>query len=192
MRSSERLMRRILSITLVFSACVFLAACASSGPSVSPLEAARTAIELERFMGDWYVIGSIPITIPLFSEEGAHNAVESYELREDGTILTTYSFRKGAFDGKQRRFTPKGWVYDHETNTEWRMQFVWPFKAAYLIAWVGEDYGETIIGVPDRDYVWIMARSPEMSERRYEELLERVRGLGYDTNRIQRIPQRWP
>jgi apolipoprotein D and lipocalin family protein len=185
-------MKRDGLIPLLLATLVVIGACASTPPSQSPLEAARTPIELQRFMGDWYVIGSIPITIPLFSEEGAHNAVESYELADDGTILTTYSFRKGSFDGKQKRFTPKGWVHDPRTNTEWRMQFVWPFKAAYLIAWVDEEYSETIIGVPDRKFVWIMARSPEMSDRRYEDLVERVRGLGYDTSRIQRIPQSWP
>jgi apolipoprotein D and lipocalin family protein len=45
-------------------------------------------VDLERFMGDWYVVASIPA----FIEKGAHNAVESYALNSDGTIATTFRF----------------------------------------------------------------------------------------------------
>jgi apolipoprotein D and lipocalin family protein len=167
-----------------------LVACATN--DVPPLEALDRKVDLERFMGDWYVIGFIPITIPLFSEEGAHNGVESYRLTDDGVIETTYTFRKGAFDGPEKRFTPKGWVHDEETNAEWRMQFLWPFKAAYLIVYLDEDYQTTIVGVPDRGNVWIMSRDADLSDADYQEMLERAAGLGYDVEKVQRVPQRWP
>ena len=157
-----------------------------------PLEALDRKVDLERFMGDWYVIGFIPVTIPFFSEEGAHNGVESYRLTEDGVIETTYTFLEGAFDGPERRMTPKGWVHDEETNAEWRMQFLWPFKAAYLIVYLDEDYQKTIIGVPDRKHVWIMSRDPNLSADDYQQMLDRVAGLGYDVERVQRVPQQWP
>ena len=118
----------------------------SASNGMPPLEAMDRKVDLERFMGAWYVVGSIPVTIPFFSEEGAHNGVESYRLTEDGVIETTYTFRKGSFDGPEKRMTPKGWVYDHETNAEWRMQFLWPFSAAYLIVYLDEEYQRTIIG----------------------------------------------
>ncbi len=158
---------------------------------MQPLEASKQPIELERFMGDWYVIGSIPVTIPGFSEAGAHNGMESYKLTADGTILTTYTFRKDAYDGKEKRFTPKGWVYNTTTNTEWRMQFLWPFKAAYLVAWVDDDYQETIVAVPNRKYIWLMARNWQMSDERYQELVDMAAEMGYDVSLIQRIPQQW-
>jgi apolipoprotein D and lipocalin family protein len=170
---------------------LFLSALGCASRSGDSLQASRRPIELERFMGDWYVIGSIPIALPGFSEEGAHNAVESYSLSDDGTIRTTYTFRKGAFDGPERRFTPKGWVYDEETNTEWRMQFVWPFKAAYLIVWVDEEYTEAIIGVPSRSNVWLLSREPNPPEDRYQRLVARTAAHGYDRDAIQRVPQRW-
>jgi len=171
--------------------CVaLLAACATGG--MAPLQAMDRPIDLQRFMGDWYVIGFIPITFPLFSEEAAHNAIESYRLTDDGVIETTYTFRDGGFDGPEKRYTPKGWVYDQRTNTEWRMQFVWPFKAAYLIVYLDADYRTTIVGVPDRDHVWIMSRSGDMTDERYEELVARAVSMGYDAERIVRVPQRWP
>jgi apolipoprotein D and lipocalin family protein len=161
-------------------------------PRVPPLEAIDRKVDLERFMGDWYVIGFIPISLPFFSEAGAHNGVESYRLTDAGIIETTYTFRDGAFDGPEKRFTPKGWVHDRETNAEWRMQFLWPFRAAYLIVYLDPDYQRTIIGVPDRGNVWIMSRDPELSEAEYQQLLGTAAGLGYDVAKVKRVPQSWP
>jgi apolipoprotein D and lipocalin family protein len=157
-----------------------------------PLEAMDRKVDLERFMGDWYVIGFIPVTIPFFSEEGAHNGLESYRLTDEGVIETTYTFRKGAFDGPEKRLTPKGWVHNEETNAEWRMQFLRPFKAAYLIVYLDEGYQRTIIGVPNRKYVWIMSRHPGLSDADYQALLDYVARVGYDSEKVQRMPQRWP
>ena len=185
-RGSVRRLNRLAALLCL----AILNGCAST--NMPPLEAMNRKVDLERFMGDWYVIGFIPVTIPFFSEEGAHNGLESYRLTDEGVIETTYTFREGAFDGPEKRMTPKGWVRDEETNAEWRMQFLWPFKAAYLIVYLDEDYQRTIIGVPSRKYVWIMTRDPELSEAHYQELLDYVARVGYDTEKVQRVPQRWP
>lgn len=157
-----------------------------------PLTASPDPIDLQRFMGDWYVVGSIPIDLPFASEAGAHNAVETYTLLDDGRIDTRYRFRKNAFDGPLKEFNPTGFVHDSETNTEWRMQFVWPFKSVYLVAWVAPDYSETIIGVPNRRYVWLMTRDYAISDNEYDELVRRAVDLGHDPAKIVRIPHRWP
>ncbi len=184
-------MERLATLLAALLAAGTLGACATGG-GPAPLEPLNRRIDLERFMGDWYVIGFIPIELPFFSEAGAHNGVESYRLTEEGVIETTYTFRDGAFDGPEKRFTPRGWVYDEATNTEWRMQFVWPLKAAYLIAWVDEDYEETLVGVPDRGNLWIMTRRWDVSDASYERLLGRAARLGYDVETVRRVPQRWP
>lgn len=60
------------------------------------------------------------------------------------------------------------------------MQFVWPFKATYLIAYLDDSYETTIIGVPDRGYVWIMSRSKTLPEARYNELVKWLVDNGHD------------
>jgi apolipoprotein D and lipocalin family protein len=145
-------------------------------------------VDLQRFMGPWYVIASIPT----FLEKNAHNAVESYELNPDGTIATTFTFHKGAFDGPVKTMRPRGWVKDTASNARWGMQFIWPIKAEYLIAHVDDQYTQTIIARSARDYVWIMARKPTISEDDYRRLLGMVGTMGYDTAKVQRVPQRWP
>jgi len=143
-------------------------------------------VDLDRFMGDWYVIAHIPI----FLEKEAYNAVESYELAEDGTIPTTFKFNKGSFDGPLKTMNPKGFVYNNETNAEWRMQFLWPFKAAYLITYLSDDYQTTIIGVPSRKYAWIMARTKNLPDAEYAALVKELERQGHDISKLRKVPQR--
>jgi len=144
-------------------------------------------VDLPRFMGDWYVIANIPT----FIEKGAHNAVESYRLDDDGSIATTFTFRAGSFDGEMKRYTPRGFVVDRESNAHWGMQFVWPVKADYRIVYLAPDYSQTVIGRKQRDYVWIMARTPAITDADYQRLVAVVASLGYDATQLRRVPQQW-
>ena len=55
-----------------------------------------------------------------------------------------------------------------------------------------DDYTKIVIGRQKRDYVWIMARQPEIEPSVYESIVDFVRSIGYDTSKIVRVPQRWP
>lgn len=142
-------------------------------------------VDLERFMGSWYVIANIPT----FLEKKAYNAVESYALNKDGSIATTFTFNKGGFNGKLKRYTPRGFVRDKKSNAVWGMRFIWPFKGDYRIVHVEEDYSLTVIGREKRDYVWIMARTPTISEQDYRRMVDLVGGQGYDVSKIKNVPQ---
>jgi len=145
-------------------------------------------VDLERFMGKWYVIACIPTIL----EKNIFNATETYQLERDGTISTTFAFRKRGFDGPKKEFHPRGFVQNRTTNAIWGMQFIWPIKADYRIIHLDSDYSSTIVGRQKRDYVWIMARQPQLSESLYQEMVNRVFEAGYDINRLVRIPQYWP
>jgi apolipoprotein D and lipocalin family protein len=143
-------------------------------------------VDLERFMGDWYVIANIPTWI----EEGAHNAIETYRLDDNGTIATTFTFKDGSFDGKLKTYNPRGFVSE-DSNAVWGMQFVWPIKADYRIIYLDEDYSVTVIGRNKRDYVWIMAREPVIPENEYAAILDMLKSVGYEADKVQRVPQQW-
>lgn len=172
-----------------FNAVVFclstlaLCSCAST-PVRDPLPLAKK-VDLQRFMGPWRVIAAIPASL----EKNAYDAVESYAMDPDGSIATTYTFREGAFDGKPKRFTPRGFVVDRVDNSTWGMRFIWPFKAEYLISYLSDDYSVTVIARSKRDYVWIMARSPSIPEAEYQRLVAMIASWGYDTTRLRRYPQ---
>jgi len=143
-------------------------------------------VDIERFMGDWYVIANIPTSI----EKGAHNAIESYRLDDDGSIATTFTFYEGSFKGELKTYEPRGFVSE-ESNAVWGMQFIWPIKADYRIIYLDEDYTVTVIGRNKRDYLWIMARQPAIPAAEYAQIVSMLRSVGYDTDEIQQVPQKW-
>lgn len=169
---------RVSAIAFTF----LLGSCAAMNSTPMPTVA---SVDLPRFMGPWHVIANIPT----FIEKGAHNAVESYRLLPDGTIETTFTFNKGSFDGPLKRHTPHGFVLDKTTNARWGMRFIWPIKADYRIIYLNADYTQTVIGRQSRDYVWIMARTPSISDSDYSALLAFVGKQGYDVSKVQKVPQ---
>ena len=81
---------------------------------------------------------------------------------------------------------------DTNSNATWGMQFIWPIKAEYPITNLRDDYGQTVIGRNKRDYVWIMARSPQIPEADYEQIVAELVAQGYDVTKLRKVPQRWP
>lgn len=167
---------------LALTSCQDMSTTGSAGAELKPI---ARHVDLKRFMGDWHVIAHIPV----FLEKDAYNAVESYELAEDGSIPTTFTFNKGSLDGPVKTMRPKGFIHDKGTNAEWRMQFLWPFKAAYLITYLADDYGTTIIGVPSRKYAWIMARTKTLPDAEYKALVKELERQGHDISKLRKVPQ---
>ena len=164
-------------------ALLVVGGCAST-PEMKPVTLVAK-VDLPRFMGDWYVIANIPT----FLEKGAHNAKDSYALAPDGTIPTTFSFNADAFDGPRKSYDSKGFVLDGGANAVWGQQYIWPIKADYRISYLSPDYTQTVITREKRDYVWIMARTPTIPETDLAKLIAFVGTQGYDTSKIQRVPQ---
>ncbi|MCJ0824721.1 lipocalin family protein [Luteimonas sp. 50] len=169
-------MTRLLAVLAVG----VLSACATN-PSIPPV----AEVDLPRYMGDWYVIAHIPS----FRERDAYDAVESYRLGEDGRIRTTFRFRKGAFDAPLETMEPVGTVVPGTNNAVWGMQFVWPIKAEFVIVDLDRRYSRTIVGRSKRDYVWLMARTPQLPGSELDAAIARIRELGYDTSKLRMVPQ---
>ena len=170
-----------LAKTIRFLMIVFTISACTTGPPIHTVD----AVDIEKFMGDWYVIASIPT----FIEKEAYNAIESYRLAEDGTIETTFTFNKGAFEGPLKVYRPRGFIQDKQSNAVWGMQFFWPIKAEYRIIYLTEDYAQTVIGRTKRDYVWIMARQPAVPEEDYNRILDFIKAQGYDLSKLRKVPQ---
>ena len=168
---------------VLFIALVFVVACQSNKPLKTV-----DYVDIQRFMGDWYVIANIPT----FLEKNAYNPIESYRLDEDGSTATTFSFNAGAMYGEKKVYNPRGFIINSETNAEWGMQFIWPIKADYRIVYLDEDYQHTIIGRNNLDYVWIMARQPKISNKMMVELTQFVASMGYDSSLLELAPHKMP
>ncbi len=178
------MVRRTLSLyaLLTWGTAMTIAGCGGQArPTIPPVP----AVDLPRFMGDWFVIAHIPTRL----ERDAFDAVESYELRPDGRVQTTFRYRNKSFAAPIKTLRPVGTVRPAFGNAVWDMQFIWPFAAEYVVVYLSDDYSQTIVGRSARDYVWVMARTPQISEADYSSAMERLRGLGYDVSRVRRVPQ---
>jgi len=153
--------------------------------TMPPIETADH-VDLDQFMGPWYVIASIPT----FAEKDVYNGIETYRLDADGTVETTFSFNKGGFDGPVKTYRPRGFIRDTESNAVWDMQFIWPFKAEYRIIYLNDSYTQTVIGRTKRDYLWIMARDPSIPSDDYDRIVQFIGGQGYDVSKIKKVPQK--
>ena len=161
-----------------------LLSCTGNARPIAPV----AQVEMPRFMGDWYVIAHIPSR----PERDAFNAIESYRLDERGRVQTTFRYRDGSFDEPVKTMHPVGYVRPGTGNAVWGMQFVWPIKAEYVIVYLDPAYQQTIVGRSKRDYAWVMARTPSISQADYDAHVERLRALGYAVEGLRKVPQRWP
>ncbi len=173
-------MKKIIGLVLIVALSLFVFQSCRQYPSIRTAQ----AVDLDAFMGDWYVIANIPT----FIEKGAHNAVESYSRQPDNVIDTTFRFNKDSLTGPEKEYNPTGYVTDDPSNAEWKMQFLWPFKSEYIIVYVDPAYKYTIIGRTKRDYVWIMAREAKIDDSDLQRLISIAVEEGYDRSLIQVIP----
>ncbi|WP_296034176.1 lipocalin family protein [uncultured Alcanivorax sp.] len=168
---------------LLIVSLIMLNACQTT--PTDPIEVA-SPLDLDRFMGQWYVIANIPT----FPEKGAYNAIETYRRAGPNEIATTFTFRKDGPDGELKTMTATGFVSD-ENPAIWKMRFLWPFKADFRVLYVSPDYQTTIVGRQKRDYLWIMARSPQLDASVYQHLLDTAKDRGYSLEKLQKVPQVW-
>jgi apolipoprotein D and lipocalin family protein len=152
-----------------------------------PFQKGVDKMDIERFLGSWYVVGLLPSVF----ERGAANGVETYSLDAKGDIRVEYVFNKGGAGGKRTVMHQKGWIVDKERNTVWAVQPLWPLKLPYLIIDLADDYRYAVIGTDNYKYVWIMSRTPDILESDYEGILARLAERGYKIDDIEHMQQAW-
>lgn len=165
------------------AAVLVLSGCALLAPK-EPLPTVES-VDLDRYMGQWYVIANIPY----FGERGNVAGRAIYRQRDDGRMDDIYIYKKGDFDAPDERLEGVAWVVNDNTRAEWKVRFYWPLSFGYYIVGLDEDYQWSMVGHPTRNYAWIMAREPTMDEALYARLLARFEALGYDASELQKVPQ---
>ena len=142
-------------------------------------------VDLARYLGKWYEIA----TIPMRFQKGCTGVTATYSLRPDGDIKVLNECRKDSLNGKYKSITGKAWVADTTTNAKLKVRFFWPFSGAYWIIELDKDYQWAVVGHPNRNYLWILSRTPQMDGALYDELLKRIAAKGYDLSKIKKTLQ---
>lgn len=164
---------------------ILLAASLAAVPELPPLETVPR-VDLERYLGTWYEIGSIPQRF----QKGCTAVTATYSLRPDGDIRVVNACRRDSLGGKPKSITGKAWVVDKETYAKLKVRFFWPFSGDYWIIELDSlNYQYAVVGHPNRQYLWILCRRPRMEEELYRDLLARISAHGYDISRIKLTPQ---
>lgn len=175
-------MNALRTIALVGFAAIMLAAC--KPPPVNrtttvPLPTVA-AVDVERYLGRWHEIARLPNSF----EENCFNVTADYSRNDDGSIrvLNTCRDKEGnvteTADGEAR-------IVDAATNARLEVSFFGPFWGDYWIIGLADDYSWALVGEPSGRYLWILARSTEISPELTTDLLSRLTSLGYDTTKLE-------
>jgi apolipoprotein D and lipocalin family protein len=143
-------------------------------------------VDLERYMGRWFSIASLP----QWFERDCFGTNADYALRDDGKVDVVNSCNKGSLDGPLEVANGVARVVDTETNARLAVTFFWPFEGDYWILALADDYSHVLVGTPDRESLWILSRTPTLSDAIVVDLLTLAENLGFDTDAVRTVPQR--
>ena len=165
-----------------FAGLILLTSCSS------PMKTLTTAteVDLNRYTGKWYEIARLPNSF----EKGLVCCTAEYALRPDGKISVTNSGVKEDEPGKISSVNGKAWVPDKNEPGRLKVQFFWPFSGGYYIFHLDEEnYHYVLVGSPSRKYLWLLARTPEIDETLYLELVEIARKNEFAVEKLLRVRQ---
>lgn len=178
---------RSSSLAAALAALLLTVACATTTTKRDGLPPLQTVdhVELPRYLGTWYEIASFPQSF----QKGCTATTASYSLRDDGKITVINRCRKDTLDGKLDEAKGLARVVDTTTNAKLEVSFFRPFWGDYWIIDLDPEYRFAVVGHPGRDYLWILAREPQLAPEVYEGILERLSEKSYDTTRLVRTLQ---
>jgi apolipoprotein D and lipocalin family protein len=174
---------RVLAVAslLTLSGCVAMGGAASSRP-LRPVE----RVDLQRYMGGWFVIANIPY----FAEKDCFDSVEGYALLPDGRIDNRFACREKSFDAPMKpKLRTIATVRNQTSNAEWRVPFYGILRVKYFIIDLDPDYKWAVIGHPSRRYGWVISRTRALPDETYLGILRRLREQGYDSSKFVKVPQ---
>jgi apolipoprotein D and lipocalin family protein len=134
-------------------------------------------VELKKYLGKWYEIAHLPARF----QEGCTDTTATYTLSEDGSISVLNECRRR---GKVKQAKGKAKVVDKNSGAKLKVTFFWPFYGDYWIINLGQAYDYAVVGTPNRKYLWILSRTPQMDDKLFSQLLESVQSKGFDVNKL--------
>ncbi|CAN5314994.1 hypothetical protein BH09BAC5_BH09BAC5_07580 [soil metagenome] len=142
-------------------------------------------VDLNKYAGKWYEIASYPQRF----QKGCHCTTAEYTLSEKGYVVVKNSCNKNSFNGKQSYIKGKAFVEKESGNAKLKVQFFWPFSGKYWIIDLADDYSYAVVSHPNRNYLWILSRTPKMNEETYNQILMRLKEKYFDLTKLKLTPQ---
>ena len=170
----------VLSIA-VFAAGLFVTVRSTRAASSLPPLITAPYVDLARYMGVWHEIARIDHSF----QKGCIKSSATYTLLPDGEVEVINRCVNGK-DGHLREAKGRAWSVDPENNARLKVTFFWPFRGDYWIIDIGKEYEYAVVGSPNRQYLWILARQPVMDDIVYKGILERLTTQGFSVEQLVR------
>jgi apolipoprotein D and lipocalin family protein len=134
-------------------------------------------VDLQKYLGKWYEVAHLPVKF----EDGCSEITATYTLLKDGNVGVLNECLK---NGKGKASKGKAKVVDKNTGAKLKVTFFWPFYGDYWIINLGTNYDYSVVGTPNRKYLWILNRTPQMDKTLYAQFVEFAKSKGFDTEKI--------
>ncbi len=161
-------MKRLLSLLSV----VLLSVCSMAGDIDNSVV---KNFELKRFLGSWYEVARYDH----WFERGMERTKASYSLRSDGKIEVRNT---GLKNGKPKE--SKGKAKTTDTPALLRVSFFGPFYSDYRVMLIDKNYQYALVGSSSDSYLWILARTPKLTNDVKALILKEAKRRGYDTSKL--------
>lgn len=141
--------------------------------------------ELERYLGTWYEIARLDHSF----ERGLNRVSANYSLRDDGGINV---LNKGYLQEKDiwKQASGKAYFAKGSSDGFLKVSFFGPFYGSYIIFELDkEQYQYALVCGPDKSYLWILSRSPQMEESLKNKLIEKAKLAGFATDKLIFVEQ---
>ena len=138
-----------------------------------------TGFDINRYLGKWYEIARLDHGF----ERGLSKVSAEYSLRDDGGVNV---INRG-FDEKNSEWKQadgKAYFVQGPDTGQLKVSFFGPFYGGYTIVELAPDYQYAMVSGPTRSYLWILARSPDLSSEITERLVAKANALGFDTDEL--------
>ncbi len=150
--------------------CLVLMGCTGIPEGIEPV----TDFDQERYLGTWYEIARLDHSF----ERGLSEVTATYRANPDGSIAV---LNRG-FDQEEARWREAEGVarfVDSSTVAHLKVSFFGPFYGSYIVFELGENYEHAFVSGFNREYLWLLSRSPEVSDTLRNEFLETITKLGF-------------
>ena len=172
-------------ILAVFALTLFLAATFAQAQNTKTGELKTVSfVDLKRYGGTWYEIARYPNKS---KKQCVGNTTATYNFKPDGAVeVVSRCLTK---DGKIEDATGAAKVVDTQTNAKLQGSFAWFSSVPYWVIDLDENYQYAVVGNPDRKYLWILSRTPEISVATYQNILRKIEIAGYNPAKLEKTPQ---
>ena len=162
-------------------AMLILASCSPTETAMTPALRVVDHVDLNRYAGEWFEIARYPHSF----QKGCVVSKATYSVIDGSIEVVNECYERGA-TSPDRSVKGRARVVDRDTNAKLKVTFFWPFAGDYWIIDLDEEYQYAVVGHPKRKYLWILARTQQMDEKLYRDILMRLREQRYDTAKLIR------